>query len=138
MDENRLWVRATDTSGHSIIWMEREYWTEARKTVITNMTNAVLNYLYGCGVHADELGENYDELDSLLRAWWDRKNSFRRRDDPAPDGYDKYRVFWRPADGEYETHEGAGEAMPVSAPSAWWLRATKYLEERWAKRKRSR
>lgn len=138
MDENRLWVRATDDSGHSIIWMEREYWMEARSTVIRNMTTQVLNYLFCCGVHADELRDDYDELDSLLRAWWDRKNSFRPRDDPAPDGYDKYHVFWRPADRESARDESIGEETPISTRSNSWIRVKTFFQEKWANWKRNR
>jgi hypothetical protein len=138
MNASRVWVRATDTSGHSIIWMEREYWMEARATVIRNMTTEVLNCLFSCGVPADELREDYDELDSLLRAWWDRKNSFRRRDDAVPDGYDKYRVSWKPADRECGTDECAEDETPISTRSNSWVRVKAFFQEKWANRKRSR
>jgi len=97
MDNERLWVRASNNSGHSIIWMEAEFHEKARARVIYEMTNAALHYLYQCGSDPDELSSLGESLSHVLAKWWDEHNRFCNREADVPPGYDKWRVFWRPA-----------------------------------------
>src|SRR5579872_4046929 len=98
MQRERVWVREVRPDGRAIIWMEAEQQEASRATVLYEMTNVVLNYLYTCGNHPDELRDLGGSLAEVLAEWWDARNSFKDPRDPKNLNVvepSKYRVFWR-------------------------------------------
>jgi len=100
MQRERVWVREAWSDGRAIIWMEADKQDAARATVHCEMTNAVLDYLYRCGNHPDELREIGGSLAEVLGSWWDERNSFQDPKDAKNDVSvmepGQTRVFWQP------------------------------------------